>query len=142
MATLNDYKKLSRRERHQRYFSETFKRKKVNEIERNLTTVAEISREYQVTRWDVYNWIYKYSRNLQRGTKQVIEMKSDTRKIQALKEKVKDLEQLVGQKQIELEFHKKMVEIASEEVGFDIKKKYGSKRSTGSGTTGKSTKSS
>jgi len=48
----------------------------------------------------------------------------------------------LGQKQIEIEFHKKMVEIASEEVGIDIKKKFGSKPSSGSGTTGKNTKSS
>ena len=140
MATLNDYEKLTRLERHRRYFSEPFKRKKVSEIERNLSSVAEISREYQVSRAAIYKWIYKYSRHLKEGTKQVIEMKSDTRKIQALNEKVKELEQLLGQKQVELEFHKKMVDIASEEVGFDIKKKYGSKRSTGSGTTGRNIK--
>jgi len=142
MATLQDYEKLTLLERRRRYFSESFKRKKVSEIERNIATVAEISREYQVTRTAVYQWIYKYSRHLKKGTKQVIEMKSDTRKLQALREKVEELEKLLGQKQVELEFHKKMVEIASEEVGFDIKKKYGSKRSTGSGTTGKNTKSS
>ena len=142
MATRKDYENLTRLERHRRYFSESFKRKKVSEIERNLSTVVEVSREYQVTRASVYKWIYKYSRHLKKGTKQVVEMKSDTRKLQAMREKIKELEQLLGQKQIELEFHKKMVEIASEEVGFDIKKKYGSKRSSGSGTTGKSTPSS
>lgn len=140
MATLNDFEKLSRLERHRRYFSEEFKRKKVSEIERNLTTVLEVSREYQVTRAAVYNWVYKYSTHRKKGTKQVIELESDTRKIQALKEKIRDLEQLLGQKQVELEFHKKMVDLASEEVGLDIKKKYGSKRSTGSGTTDKPTK--
>ena len=140
MATINDYEKLTRLERHRRYFGESFKRKKVSEIERNITSVVEISREYQVSRAAIYNWIYKYSRHLKRGTKQVIEMKSDTRKIQTLNEKVKELEQLLGQKQVELEFHKKMVEIASEEVGFDIKKKYGSKRSAGSGITGRNIK--
>jgi transposase-like protein len=142
MATRQDYENLTRLEKHRRYFSETFKRKKVNEFERNLTTVVEISREYQVTRAAVYRWIYKYSRHLKKGTKQVIEMKSDTRKLQAMREKVKELEQLLGQKQVELEFHKKMVELASEEVGFDIKKKYGSRQSSGSGITGKNTKSS
>ena len=142
MATLQEYERLTRLERQRRYFSESFKRKKVSEIERNLTTVVQVSREYQVSRAAVYKWIYKYSRHLKKGTKQVVEMKSDTRKLQAMREKIKELEQLLGQKQIELEFHKKMVDIASEEVGFDIKKKYGSKRSSGSGTTGKSTPSS
>ncbi len=141
MATLNDYEKLSRRERQNRYFSESFKRKKVSEIERNLSSVSEISKEYQVSATSIYKWLYKYSMQRKRGTKQVIEMKSDTRKIQALKEKVKELEQMLGQKTIEAEFHKKMVEIASEEVGFDIKKKFGSKPLSGSGTTDKPTQS-
>ncbi len=142
MATLNEFEKLSRLERQRRYFSKEFKQKKVSEIDRHLTTVSEVSREYQVTRSSVYKWIHLYSTQLKRGTRQVIEVKSDTRKIEALKEKVKELEQLLGQKQIEIEFHKKMVEIASEEVGIDIKKKFGSKPSSGSGTTGKNTKSS
>ena len=142
MATLNEFEKLSRLERQRRYFSKEFKQKKVSEIDRHLTTVSEVSRVYQVTRSSVYKWIHLYSTQLKRGTRQVIEVKSDTRKIEALKEKVKELEQLLGQKQIEIEFHKKMVEIASEEVGIDIKKKFGSKPSSGSGTTGKNTKSS
>ncbi len=142
MATLNEFEKLSRLERQRRYFSKEFKQKKVSEIDRHLTTVSEVSREYQVTRSSVYKWIHLYSTQLKRGTRQVIEVKSDTRKIEALKEKVKELEQLLDQKQIEIEFHKKMVEIASEEVGIDIKKKFGSKPSSGSGTTGKNTKSS
>ncbi len=142
MATLNEFEKLSRLERQRRYFSKEFKQKKVSEIDRHLTTVSEVSREYQVTRSSVYKWIHLFSTQLKRGTRQVIEVKSDTRKIEALKEKVKELEQLLGQKQIEIEFHKKMVEIASEEVGIDIKKKFGSKPSSGSGTTEKNTKSS
>ena len=36
MATLQKYKKLSVRERQNRYFSKDFKRKKVSEIERNI----------------------------------------------------------------------------------------------------------
>lgn len=141
MATLNDYEKLSRRERQNRYFSESFKRKKVSELERNLTTVSEISKEYQVSGTAVYKWLYKYSQHRKRGVKQVVEMKSDTQKVKALKEKIRELEQLLGQKTIEAEFHKKMIEIASEEIGIDIKKKYGSPRSGGSGTSGKSTQS-
>ena len=140
MATLNEYEKLTRRERQNRYFSESFKRGKVSEIERNLTTVSEISKEYQVSTRAVYKWIYKYSTHLKKGIKQVIEMDSDTRKIKELKEKIKELERVIGQKEIDLIFHKKMVEIASEEVGFDIKKKYGSKPSSGSGTTDQHTK--
>ena len=39
---------------------------------------------------------------------------SDTRKIQDLKAKIRELEQLVGQKQFEIEFKNKMIDIAEE----------------------------
>ena len=122
-----------------RYFSESFKRKKVQEIEKNICTVLEVSREYEVSATAVYKWIYKYSRNRKRGVKQVVEAMSDTRKIQELKSKIKDLEQMLGQKQFEIEFKNKMIDIAEEMYNIDIKKKLGSQRSPGSGSTGKNT---
>jgi len=130
----------SRQERQNRYFSESFKQQKVRELEKNLTTMAELSREYQVTRSAVYKWVYKYSLMKKKGVKQVVELKSDTQKLVALKEKIKELERLVGQKQIELEFKDKMIEIAEDLYKIDIKKKFGSRPSSGSGTTGQSTK--
>ncbi|SDL81957.1 transposase, partial [Salinimicrobium catena] len=84
-------------QRVNRYFSDSFKRKKVREIERNLTTVSEVSKEYEVSTTAVYKWLDKYSRNRKRGVKQVVELMSDTRKIQDLKAKIRELEQLVGQ---------------------------------------------
>lgn len=122
-----------------RYFSESFKRKKVQEIEKNICTVIEVSREYEVSSTAVYKWLYKYSRNRQRGVKQIVEAVSDTRKIQELKAKIKDLEQMLGQKQFEIEFKEKMIDIAEEMYNIDIKKKLGSQRSPGSGATGKNT---
>lgn len=122
MATKEQFEKLSRRERQNRYFSESFKRKKVDEIDRNISTVSEISKEYQVSQTAIYKWIYKYSSYRQREVKQVIEMESDTRKIEALKEQIKQLEQLLGQKQVLIEFQDKVLEIASQETGIDLKK--------------------
>lgn len=125
----------NRRLRQNRYFSEDFKRQKVREIEQNQSTVAEISREYEVSSTAIYKWIYKYSGMRKKSVKQVIEAESDTRKILELKEKVKELERMVGQKQILLDFQSKMIELAEDEYGVDIKKKYGTKPSSGSGAT-------
>jgi len=122
-----------------RYFSEGFKRKKVREIERNLSTVREVSREYEVSSTAVYKWLDKYAINRRRGVKQVVELMSDTRKIQDLKDRIRELERLVGQKQFEIEFKDKMIDIAEELYGVDIKKKLGSGPSPGSGSTGKAT---
>lgn len=120
-----------------RAFSEGIKKKCVRDIERNLATVNDISREYEVSRTSVYKWVYKYSSHLKKGVKQVIEPMSDTRKIKELKEKIKELERMVGQKQIQVEFYEKMIELTEQELGIDIKKKEGSSPSGGSGKTKK-----
>lgn len=139
MANLSEYEKLTANERRNRYFSEEFKRKKVGEIERRVTSVSEVSREYQVSRSAIYAWMRQYSRMRKKQERLVLESLSDTRKIKALKEKVKELEQAVGQKQIQIDFFDKMIELAEEEYGIDIKKKCTTKPSGGSGRTGKGT---
>lgn len=118
-----------------RYFSESFRRKKVREIEQNITTIAEVSREYQVSTTAVYKWLYKYSTMKKKGERQVYETKSDTRKIQQLKEKVKELERILGQKQIVIDFQEKAMELAEQEYGIDIKKKFGDTPYSGIGNT-------
>src|SRR5258708_3693805 len=102
MANIHEYEKLTVKERQYRHFSEEFKRKKVNEIERCITTVSEIRREYQVSSAAIYKWIGQYSRMRKKQERFVLESLSDTRKIAALKEKVKELELAVGQKQIQI----------------------------------------
>jgi len=137
MGKIRKEKEESRRKRN-RYFSESFRISKVREIEQNITTVLEVSRTYEVSHTAVYKWLYRYSSLRKKGVKQVIELMSDTRKIEALKRKIAELEQTVGQKQILLEFQEKMLELASKHVGYDIKKKYGSRASSTSGKTNKS----
>jgi transposase len=122
-----------------RYFSVEFKQKRVSELEKNLVSIPDICRTYNVSRSAVYKWIYKYSVMAKREVRQVIEIKSDTMKIQMLEQKVRDLERLVGQKQILIEFKDKMIEIAESTYNIDIKKKVGSKLYPGSTATDKST---
>jgi len=54
-------------------------------------------------------------------------------------QKVKELEQVVGQKQIEIDFLNKLIEIAGEEMQIDLKKKFFTKPSSGSGSTARNT---
>jgi transposase len=134
MANLQNYESLNDQIRPNRYFSEALKKKKVKEIENNLVSIGEICREYKVSRTSVYRWIYKYSAMRKKQERQIVESKSDTIKIKQLKERVKELERIIGQKQILLDFKEKMIEIAEEQYGVDIKKKFGSKASSGSGS--------
>ena len=108
--------------RSTRYFSEDFKRKKVEEIDKRITSISDICKEYDVSNTAVYRWVYKYSLMRKKGVKMVVEAESDTAKIKALKEHIKELEQLLGQKQFEVDFMKKQMEIASEDYGVDFKK--------------------
>lgn len=139
MARRMEYEKLNRKERQSRYFSEEFKRKKVKEIEKGIVTVHEVSLAYQVSSTAVYKWIRKYSLGSQEPIRLVVEAKSDTQKILLLKQEVKELEQLVGKKQIQLDFYEKMLELAKEEYGIDFKKKFTTTPLPGSGKKGKST---
>jgi transposase-like protein len=127
---------------YQRYFSNDFKKRKVRELERRVTSIPDICRTYAVSRTAVYNWIYKYSVMAKKQVKQVVEAKSDTLKIKALEERIKELERIVGQKQLLLEFKDKMIEIAEETYGVDIKKKLSSRLSSGTTLTGKDTEKS
>jgi hypothetical protein len=67
----------------------------------------------------------------------IVECQSDTIQLLELKKKVAELERIIGQKQILIDFKDKMIDIAEEEYGVDIKKKYSSKPSIISGNTEK-----
>jgi transposase len=108
---------------YQRSFSNEFKQKKVRELERNITSIPDICKTYSVSRSSVYKWIYKYSVMAKKQVKQVVEAKSDTQTIKALRERIKELERVIGQKQLLIEFKEKMIEIAETTYNIDIKKK-------------------
>jgi transposase-like protein len=136
MASRSSFKKQFD-QRRQWTFSESIKKEVVRKIENNLLTVSEASQDYQVSRASVYKWVYKYSSLYSKGHRQIIEPMSSSKQIKTLKDKIKELEQIVGQKQIELDFINKMIEITEEDLGIDIKKKAGLKLKSGSGKTKK-----
>ncbi len=125
---INGFFNEEQRLRQNRYFSLDFKKKRVEEIEKNLVTVSDICKTHKVSRTSVYKWLYKYSDMAKKQVKQVVEAKSDTKKIQLLQDKIKELERIVGQKQIMIEFQEKMIEIAESTYKIDIKKKPSLKR--------------
>ena len=137
MATRKQFEQ-STRERLMRHFSEEFKRSKVREIEQKRVTPSEVSRQYEVSLTSVYRWLYKYGQNREKRERVIVESKSDTRKLLEMKKRIAELEQIIGQKQVLLDFKEKMIELAEEEYGVDIKKKFTEKRSSTSGKTEKS----
>ena len=128
---------LSPAQRKHRQFSEEFKRKKVQEVEMKLSRISDICKQYQVSSTAVYKWMRLYGLFKQAKERLIMESKSDTTELLRLKQKIAELEQLVGQKQIQLDFKDKMIEIAEQTYGVDIKKKFSTPPSGTSGSKGK-----
>lgn len=122
-------RKLSKK----RVYSETFRRTVVSLFEEGTYSVLQLERLYKISNPTIYSWIYKYSTFNEKGVR-IVEMKdSDTHKLKSLEQRIKELEQLVGQKQIKIEFLEKLIDIAKEELDIDIKKNCSSQPSSGSG---------
>ena len=137
MANLNQLK-LSTSERQRRHFSDSFKLQKVREIETGQTKVSEICSQYQVSSTAVYRWIEKFGIMKDKKERLVVESESDTRQLIELKKRLSELERIIGQKQIQIDFQNKMIELAEETYGVDIKKKFFTQPSDTSGRTEKS----
>lgn len=121
-----------------RQYSEELKKELVSLFEKGKFSVPQLEKLYGICNVTIYQWIYKYSTFNEKGFR-VIEMKqSSISKLKELEQKVKELERVVGQKQIKIEYLEKMIEIAKEELNIDIKKKYNTPQLAGSGTINKS----
>ena len=116
-----------------RSFSETFKREKVKDLVEKRISMKQLCSLYEVSRTSVYNWLYAYSPHHEQKTILVVQMESEAYKSQMLQQRIAELERVVGQKQLELDFLNKLFEIGSQELGFDIKKNLSTKLSNGTG---------
>ena len=128
---------MSRKRQARRTFSQELKLKVVKDIESGKATIAQACREFSVSGASVYNWLNKYSKFHKHGASIVVELKSEAYRSKELEKKVKDLEAALGRKQLEVEFLNKLIELASEDLGIDIKKKHHTQQSTGSVSTQK-----
>ena len=124
--------------RKKRKYTEDFKRELVRLFEQGKFSVLQLDKLYGVPFTLIYKWIYKYSTTNEKGYR-VVEMKqSSTSKLKDLENKVRDLERMLGQKQIQIDFLEKMIDIAEKELKIDIKKKPSTPRSAGSGRNARS----
>ena len=118
--------------RTQRYFSESFKKEKVQELVAKRTTVQKLCDLYGVSRTTIYKWLYQYSPHHAQKSRQVVEMDSESQKTEFYQNRVAELERIVGQKQLEIDFREKLIDLASAELGIDIKKNFSTQVLNGS----------
>ena len=113
----------------QRSFSEELRKELVSHIETGRFTVSQVTREYGVSSRAVYNWLYKYSRSLKKGTRIVMEKDSVDKTISELQKQIRELEAALGRKSLESDLYKTIVDLASKEYKTDLKKNFGDKLS-------------
>jgi transposase-like protein len=118
--------------RKKRMFSDEFKQRIVSDFESGRYSVPQLERLHGINNRSIYNWIYKFSTFNEKGYR-ILEMKkSTTSKVKDLEERIKDLERVVGQKQIKIDYYEKMIDLAKEELDIDLKKNFDTPQSTGS----------
>lgn len=110
-----------------RIFSDEFKKERVSEIEQGIYRVVDISRLYEVSSTSVYQWLYRYGVKYQKGVRMVVEHESEQSKRAVLESRVAELERLLGQKQVELEYLQRVIKEGDELLGCDLKKKFAPK---------------
>jgi transposase len=136
MANRNQFK-MSIAQRRVRKFSESFKVDKVRELESGATRICELVREYEITDTTIRRWKAKYGKMKKKPERLIVESDSDTKKLLELKKRVAELERIVGQKQIMIDFKDKMIELAEEHYKVDIKKNFSTQPSSSTGKPGK-----
>ena len=120
-----------------RRFSDEFKKALVSEFEKGNLSVRQLGRLHSVHFQSIYNWIYKFSTFNEKGYR-VVEMKDSTsKKLKEQEQRIKELERAVGQKQLKIDYLEKLIELASDELGMDLKKNSDTKPSSGTLKTGK-----
>lgn len=107
-----------------RVFSDEFKREKVAQISAGEISIQALSKLWGVSLNSVYKWVYKYSPDHKKGTTMVVQKDSEATKLIELQKKIAELERAVGQKQMVIDYQDKLIEIASKELDFDIKKNF------------------
>jgi len=125
--------------RERRIFSEELKKKAIKELVSKRTTIRSLMAEHQVSAATVYRWLYKYSPHHEQKCTLVIQMKSEELKSRELQQRIAELERIVGQKQLEIDFLNKLLEIGSGELGFDLKKSFSPPPLNGTGSANGST---
>ena len=123
-SKLNSKKSTTLKIRQYRVFSEEFKRNMVAQITSGQTSILAVCRLWEVSKESVYQWVYKYSPDHKRATTMVVQKDSEASKNIELQKKIAELERILGQKQMVIDYQDKLIEIASKELDIDIKKNF------------------
>ena len=114
-------------------YSESFKWKVVQDVVEGNYTKEQARRIYGIkSKCAVLYWMRKYSGNKNYRQPSEFEVGTSTMQKRASEKiklsKIKELEEALSREKQRSELWKKMVEVAEEELGIEIKKKFGAKQ--------------
>lgn len=135
MADKQKKSKFTLDQKFNRTFSIELKKRIVNQITRKQLTITQACNLHNVSRQSVYNWIYAYSSEHKCGSKMVVQSESEQNKTQKILERNAELERIIGQKQLEIDYLSKLIELCNKDLGIDIKKNFEAQRLNGSAKT-------
>jgi len=109
-------------------YSESFKQSVVEEIESGKSSISECRRKYGIKgAATVANWLRKMGKNQLLGKVVRVEKPEERDKIKKLEAEKRALEKALAKTQVEVLALESLVEVADEEYGLELKKKYGQK---------------
>jgi len=85
-------------------------------------SVPQLSKLHGISDVNICNWIYKFYNFNKKGIRIVEMTESSAEKLKQLERKIRDLEQIVGEKQIKIDYLERLIDVAESELKVDIKK--------------------
>lgn len=99
-------------------FSEGFKLKVLTELGKGKYNKTQIGKIYGVNRTTINEWIKKYNRKDLMNTRILVEDKDETTRLNALKKEIKQLKELLVQKDLDNLVMDSYLEVAAEKLGY------------------------
>jgi len=99
-------------------YSEAFKLEVVRELERELAPVDQVRRKYGIGGGTIQSWIGKYG-NGTRGKVIRVETPKEINELKKLRERIKRLESLVADTNLELALERQYTRLACERAGIE-----------------------
>lgn len=137
MAQNQKKSKFTLDQKFNRTFSVELKKRIVSQVTQKQMTITQACALHNVSRQSIYNWIYTYSTEHKAGTKMIVQSESEQKKTQKVLERNAELERIIGQKQLEIDYLSKLIELCNKELGIDVKKNFEAKPLNGSEKTKK-----
>jgi len=107
----------------------SFRRKIAKDYEQGERTMRQIALEHGVSKYNVKDWVKKFSCEL--AAKEPIEAvmtEEEQKELRALKEQVEALKKQLEYEQMKSFAFETMIDLANEELGIDIRKNSGAKQ--------------